>query len=179
MSMTRKRKGLYTDEDIATLIALRGEGKTEKEIAMVLGRSFNSVHCKIKELIKDGRLQLIRDTTPISDDDITELASKHLTTPRLVELVVEVVGTRMRNRIGEVDAALLAFNVQDRCCAYFGVGISLEVGSADPTRAVLTKDRVGRPMWISKVAARMRGKLSHETFLKSIATIYEHVFTRT
>lgn len=177
--MKKKNQGPYKDHEIAELVKLRGEGVTEKEIAKRLGRPYNSVHCKIKELRKAGELPLVRDTTPVSDEDVEELAIKHGVAVALVQTVIEQVGSRMRTRLAEVDAALLAWNVQARTCAYFGVPISLEASVTLPTRAVLSKDKQGRPLWVSKMAAKMRGKLSHEMFLKSIVTIYEHVFTKT
>lgn len=172
-----KKSKLYTDNEIQQIITLRGQGVTEKEIATTLNRPYNSVHCKIKELRKSGRLPLVRDTTPVSEADVAELARKHLTTVDVVEEVIERVGSRMRTRIADIDAALLAFNMQERKCAYFGVPIGLAASVENPTRAMLAKDKHGRPMWISKMANKMRGKLSHEVFLRSVATIYEHVFT--
>lgn len=174
----KKRAGLYTETELSRIVELRGAGRTEKQIAEELGRPYNSVHCKIKEMRKDGRLPLVRDTTPVSDEDISALASKHRVTVGAVEYVIACVGSRMKNRLPDVDAALLAYNAQSACCVYFGVPIALVGERGKPHMAVLRRDKVGHPMWVSKMAAKMRGKLSHEMFLTSISTIYEHVFTK-
>lgn len=176
--MKKERKSRpYTEQDIEQIIELRGSGLSEKKIAEAIGRPYNSVHCKIKELRQNGRLPLIRDITPLTPEDIEELAVKHQLSVDDVERVIEIVGSRLLSKKAFIDEALLQWQVQGSLCAYYGVGISMVASTTLPTRACLSTNAQGKPMWISLMAKKMRGKLSHEMFLKSVATIYKHVFT--
>lgn len=176
--MKEKKTKTYTEQEIDRIIELRGQGLSEKEIAKTIDRPYNSVHCKIKQLRKDGRLPLLRDLSTLSPDDISELAVKHHSSVEVVEAVIDIVGSRLLSKKPLIDEALLQLRVQGSLCAYYGVAISLVGSTTLPTRACLSMNAQGKPMWISTMAKRMRGRLSHEMFLKSVATIYKHVFTR-
>lgn len=173
--MTKRKR--YTEVEILAIIQKRKDGKTEAQIAEELDRPLNSVHCKLKELRKDGRLPLVWDLTKMTPEDLTELAGKHLTTVEFVNDVVKVVGSELKSKLPLVDEAIFQWNVQKGCCAYYGVAISLTASSTNPIRAVLSNDKNGKPLWVSHMAGKMRGKLSHEMFLTAIQRIYRYVFT--
>lgn len=175
--MTTRTNRPYTEADVEALINLRREGLTERQIAEALGRPYHSVHWKIKTLRKDGRLSPIRDFSTLSPDDVAEMAARHHTTVEVVEGVIAQVGKPYVSRMPQIEEALLQWQVQGSRCAYYGVPISLEASKTLPTRAVLVVGPQGKPMWASLMAHKMRNKLSHEMFLKSVAAIYRHVFT--
>lgn len=170
-----KRKA-YTVADEELIIRLRGEGLSESQIAKEMGRTQNSIHCKVREMREAGKLSPVRETAKISHTDLETLAAAHFTTVAVVEYFQKLLKTNKYSSLEKLDAVLLNFHANGKKCPYFGVEIVPDATKGMFT-AVLTVDDLGRPMVVSKQAKRMRGKLSHKMFVKVITTIYEHLFT--
>lgn len=170
-----KRKA-YTAADEELIIRLRGEGLSESQIAKDMGRTQNSIHCKVREMREAGKLSPVRETAKISHTDLETLAAAHFTTVAVVEYFQKLLKTNKYSSLEKLDAVLLNFHANGKKCPYFGVEIVPDATKGMFT-AVLTVDDLGRPMVVSKQAKRMRGKLSHKMFVKVITTIYEHLFT--
>lgn len=168
------KKRPYTEADVETILALRSEGMTEKQIAQALNRTYNSIHHKIKQLIKDGRAVATRDLRPITPDDISQLAAAHHTTPELVQSVVEMMSVRTRGNLVDVSDAVAVLMKQGQLCAYFGVPISTTVGGSVANRARIMSYVDGELMWVSQMAYKMRGRLSHAMFMRCISAIFQH-----
>lgn len=172
------KKRPYTEEDVETILTLRAEGMTEKQIAQALNRTYNSIHHKIKQLIKDGRAVATRDLRPITPDDISDLATAHHTTTELVQSVVEMMSVRTRGNLVDVSEAVSVLMKQGQLCAYFGVPISTTVGGTAANRARIMRRNDGGLMWVSQMAYKMRGRLSHDMFLRSISAIHQHTIAK-
>lgn len=172
------KKKPYTEADVEALLALRAEGMTEKQIAEALNRTYNSIHHKVKQLIKDGRTVATRDLRPITPDDISDIATAHHTTPELVQSVIDMMSVKTRGNLIDVSDAVSVLMKQGQKCVYFGVPISTTASTALPTRARIMRYNDGGLMWVSQMAYKMRGKLSHDMFVRSISAIYEHTIAK-
>lgn len=176
--MTTRRRIAYTAADEELIARLRGEGLSEAQIAKETGRTQNSIHCKVREMRKAGKLSPVRETATISPDDLQTLATAHFTDVTTVEYFLNALGSKKYSNLDRLDAVLLNFHANGKKCPYFGVPLVLN--SDDKMRqAVLMLDDIERVMVVSKQAQKMRGKLSHATFVKMIQTIYENLFTPT
>lgn len=171
----QKRKP-YTAADEELIIRLRGEGLSEGQIAKEMGRTRNSIHCKVREMRSAGKLSPVRETSTISHDDLTALAAAHFTTVEVVEYFRQLLKTNKYSSLEKLDAVLLNYHANGKKCPYFGVEIVPDKNKGMFT-AVLMVDDLSRPMVVSKQAKKMRGKLSHKMFVKVISTIYENLFT--
>lgn len=158
------------------LIKLRGEGLTEQQIAKELGRTFNSVHCKLRSMRREGKLPLASKTPKITPTDLQALAVAHFTTTEVVEYFLKLLGDNKKSNVERLDAILLNYHVNNKKCPYYGVVLEL-TDQKVPNQAVLMLDDTGRGMVVSRMARQMRGKLSHRVFVKMIQVIYENIFT--
>lgn len=171
----RKRKA-YTTADEELIIRLRGEGLSENQIAKEMGRTRNSIHCKVRDMREAGKLSPVRETAKISHSDLETLATAHFTTIEVVEYFKRLLKTNRYSSLEKLDAILLNYHANGGRCPYFGVQIAPDAKQGMFTAVVMVDD-LGRPMVVSRQAKKMRGKLSHKMFVKVISTIYENLFT--
>lgn len=176
--MTKKRSPKpYTEQDIARIVEMRASGKTEREIAADLGRPYNSVHCKIKELRKRGLVTAVRYPTDLTDEQVATLQRRWGVDDTFVRLVQTAMDKSLRGDVEAVSLAIDKWGEQDGRCAYYGVRITLDGDKKASTRAVYVSGDEGEYIWVSLQGKKQRGKLSHRMFLRCIDTIYKHVFT--
>lgn len=167
----------YTEEDVELLIQLRNGGKTEREIATALGRPYNSIHCKVKELRKLGKLPLIRNLAMLSDDDIAEMAVEQGLLVDDVTRIIAKVGKPYVSSRDQFSTAIQSWTRQKGRCVYFGVPIYIDNPPTPSTQAFLLPGEDGGVVWVSSIARKMRGKLSHEMFMKALTAIFNNLFT--
>lgn len=177
--MKLEKRRAYTQSDIEQIKALRLGGKTEREIASIMGRTYNSIHCRIKQMRRDGTLSPVRDITPLSPGDIEELAAAYHIAVYEVEAIISHVGKPIKHNVAKIKQALDQWVRQDGLCAYYGVPISFSASIKSPTRVYLMSGVAGEVMWVSAMAKKMRGALSHEIFLQSLSVIYLNTIAQT
>lgn len=174
--MTKSRRA-YSAEDVAKIIEMRTAHMPEKEIAVALGRSYNSLHSKLKELRDEGLVPVIRDISPITDEDIAKLAESRGVTVGLVTDIMARLGSLYRGKLPRLEEVVDAYISQQGRCCYFGTMMDITYNSEVSNRAELVYTGSGDPMWMTRMAKRMRGRLSHTTFLRAVEIIYKHRFT--
>lgn len=173
----KKSRRAYSAEDVAKIIEMRTAHVSEKEIAVALGRSYNSLHSKLKQLRDEGLAPVIRDISPITEEDIATLALEKGVEVYLIESIMARLGNLYRGKLPRLEEAVDAYISQQGKCCYFGTVMDITYDSSALHRAELVYIEDGEPMWMTKMAKRMRGRLSHNTFLRAVEIIYKHRFT--
>lgn len=174
--MTKSRRA-YSAEDVAKIIEMRKSGELEKDIAVALGRSYNSLHSKLKQLRDVGLVPVLRDISPITDEDIANIALDKGVTEHLVIDIMGRLGSLYRGKLPRLREVVDAYVSQQGRCCYFGTIMDMTYDSDASHRAELVYTEDGKPMWMTRMAKRMRGRLSHTTFLRAVEIIYKHRFT--
>ena len=172
----KKKRVYFKPDELERIVRLRGEGLTVQQIADEMGRSFNSIHCKIRSMRKDGTLSHVYKATKISPADLETLATAHFTTVGVVKFFLSMLGNNKKSNIERLDSILLNYHVNNKKCPYFGVELEL-TDKRTANQAMLMMDDTGRVMVVSRMARQMRGRLSHRVFIKMISVIYENIFT--
>lgn len=174
MKQTRRA---YSADDIAQIIEMRKAHIPEKEIAKALGRPYNSVHSKLKQLRDEGLVPIVRDISPVTDEDIDVFATRKNVKVELVNGIMSRLGTLYRGKLPQLETVIDAYVAQRGRCFYFGTTMDISYNSDSSARAELVYTEEGKPIWITRMAKRMRGRLAHGTFLRAVEIIYKHQFT--
>lgn len=164
----------YTPEDDAIIIEMRADNATEPEIAKRLGRTVNSIHCRISRLVKKGVVTSRYSRTPIDQGDIDRLVTTHQVPVDVVQYLITLQPRQTQDFLSRVEALCVAYRRQGGVCRYFGYPLTLDKSFGGMQWDI---DEEGDYYLLSIAAKRMKGRLRHSTFVSSVKVIYEHLFT--
>lgn len=164
VDQNKPSKLVFSEEDVTHLINLWNECIPVKDIALDMGRPFNNIRNKIKDLQKKGLIKP-RDTSNSIPDEVIETYAGMYSIPLdTVNSMVTLFSGDKDLVIANLHAACEAYSKQNGFCYYLKDMVKLTF-IGEPSDAVPARGADGELVLISKAVAHTRNTMSHSTFV--------------
>lgn len=169
----KSESGVYSDEDIARIIALWEEGIAVKDIALELGRKLESVRNKVRSLQKKGLIEIRNNVMGLPEHFVEHTAGAYGLPIEWVEHFKTLFVGGQEKLIAGINGCCEAWIAQNGRCLYLSDRIVLTPDS-EPSGAVAMYDDTGRVVLVCKAIAHTRNTLSHNVFISVCRQIAEN-----
>lgn len=167
--MAQQRRKV-TEEHKAQIQGLWNAGLSRQSIANTLGFSVNTVRDVIKRLQKQGVIPKRHEAMQLSDEDIQSLAQEAKVSVEVVRHLLTLARKERKNvpMRAVVGSYLALWTSQQGRCYYTGATLTVD---GSPRSAELVQTGGIGKVFVSKIARKFRGNMSHQSFLRIVGAV--------